>query len=513
MSQTPKATKERPASRNALTLMVGTLASRVTGFLRMSLLAQLFDKRIADAFLIALRVPNLFRELLAEGALTNAFIPVYKKLPEPEAKRLAAALLGLLLLVNGIVLLLGIWGAEPIVDLLLLGNGNIDKDLTVRLTRLVFPFLAAISFSAWAMGILNAEEKFFAPAWAPVALNVVAVGLMLLYPGQADALAWGFVLGGLAQFLIQLPSLLRGGFLTRLSGLWHPQLTEVLVLMVPFTFTTGGRQILNVVTTNVLNLLPEGSALSFQNAELFLSLALGLFSISPALAYYSRLSANAASAPEAFATTLRQGLQLIAFLTVPAGLLLFFFAEAAVQTVFNWLTLLGRAGTSPEVIAASIAALKPLGFAIFPIGLTNLLIRTYYVRQKVRTPIVLTLIFLSLQGTLYFVLTPLLGIAGLSWATVSVGWLQVITLFVLVASAEGLAIPATLSHASRVWLAGFVAALMSVAIVQWLPLPAGWTGYFLEVFLGLGVLATLYALACTLLRVPEVRGLLALLRR
>ena len=162
--------------------MVGTLGSRVTGFLRQSLLNQLFATEITDAFLVALRVPNLFRELLAEGALTNSFVPIYKSLSRQEARSLSGALLGLLTIANGALLLLAFVGAPWVVNLLVADSANINVELTVRLTRLVFPFLAAISFSALAMGILQAEERFLAPAWAPVALNVVTILGMLLYP-------------------------------------------------------------------------------------------------------------------------------------------------------------------------------------------------------------------------------------------------------------------------------------------------------------------------------------------
>ena len=200
----PPPAPRQSASRGALILMGGTLGSRVTGLLRNALFVQLFPPTITDAFNVALKVPNLFRELLAEGALTNSFVPIYKGLEEGEAKRLSSALLSLLFFVNTLLVLLAVWTAPWIVGLLLQNNANIDYALTVALTRIVFPFLAAISFSALAMGILQAEERFFAPAWAPVALNVVTAALMLTYPGQAVPLAVAFVLGGAAQLLVQI---------------------------------------------------------------------------------------------------------------------------------------------------------------------------------------------------------------------------------------------------------------------------------------------------------------------
>ena len=494
--------------------MGGTLGSRVTGLLRSAVLFQFFDKGLTDAFLVALRIPNLFRELLAEGALTNAFVPIYKSLSPLEAKRLSSALLSLLLLVNSLLVLLAVWAAPWIVDLLLGSGGNINRELTVTLTRIVFPFLTAISLSALAMGILQAEERFFAPAWAPVALNVVTVVLMLLFPGQAVPLAVAFVLGGVAQFAVQIPSLVRSNLLPKLGAWWHPELAAVLVLMGPFTFTTGARQFLNLAAVRVLDALPDGSVTAFEGANLFMSLALGLFSISPALAYYSRLSADAVGAPESFPKTLLTGVKLISFLTVPAGVALLLLAAPAVQSVLNWMSAVRpTGGMEPAVVRLSVLALAPLGLAVFPVGVSNLLIRTFYVRRRIRTPVIISFVFILLNALLYFVLARPLGIAGLSWATVVVGWLQFVTLLVVVSRMEPFDLPAFLSHALRVWLAAGVAAGATGLALWWVPFPAGWWGFLTQACLGLGVLGSVYAGMSLALGLPELAGLRGRFRR
>ena len=280
----PYGPNQPSGASGAFTLMGGTLVSRLTGLLRNSLLNQLFPQTVTDAFTVAFKVPNLFRELLAEGALTNSFVPIYRGQSQPDARRLAGALAGMLFLVNGILLLITTLAAPWVVRLLLGSEGSVDFELAVQLTRVVFPFLAAISFSALAMGVLQANERFIGPAWAPVALNVVTVVLMLIFPSQAVPLALAFVFGAIAQFLIQIPFLVRYKLLPKLGHFWHPELAIVLVLMVPFAFTTGARQVLNVISTRILDSLEAGSQTAFFNADLFLSLALGLFSISPALA-------------------------------------------------------------------------------------------------------------------------------------------------------------------------------------------------------------------------------------
>src|SRR5690554_3990983 len=139
---------EKSANRGALILMGGTLGSRVTGLLRNSLLTQLFSAGVSDAFVTAFKVPNLFRELLAAGALTNSFVPAFARLGRKQGSRLSAALLGVLLLANGVLLIAACFLAPWIANLLIGDPTLVDVELTTRLIRIVFPFLLAISMSA-----------------------------------------------------------------------------------------------------------------------------------------------------------------------------------------------------------------------------------------------------------------------------------------------------------------------------------------------------------------------------
>jgi len=507
----PPPRPRRSAGRGAAVLMGGTLGSRVSGLLRNSLLNQLFDRTVTDAFTVALRVPNLFRELLAEGALSNSFLPVYARLEGEDAKRLSGALLSLLLLVNGLLVLAATLAAPWIVRLLLGAEGSVDADLAVRLTRAVFPFLAAVSLSAWAMGILNAEERFFAPAWAPVALNLVAVSGMLLFPGAAMPLAIAFALGGVAQFAVQLPFLLRAGLWPGLRAPWHPELLGVLILMAPFAVTTSGRQIVNVVATRILDALPAGSQTAWFNADLFLSLALGLFAVSPALAWYARLSRLAKEEPEAFAPTLLEGLGFIAFLSAPAGLLLAALAEPAVRVVFDWLSLVGR-GLDAERLRLTVAAAGPIGLAVLPLGLHQLLSRAWYVRGRVRTPIVVAIGFLTLQGILFAALAPRFGVAGLGWSAALAAWAQLAAMLTLTAREEGLALRPLASHLGRVVLAALGAAAAAWTAAAWLATP-DWWAWLGRLALGGGVGIAVYLALATALRLPEPTEALRRLRR
>lgn len=482
--------------------MIGTLASRVSGLVRTSLLLQLFPVTITDAFLVAWKIPNLFRELLAEGALTNSLVPVYASLETGERKRLLAALTVVLALINSLLLALALLAAPWLVDVMLADGSSVDTTLAIHLTRLTFPVLFAISLSALAMGVLNAEERFFAPAWAPVALNVATVGGMLMFPGNADALALAVVAGGVLQLLVQLPSLTRHNFLPKTWHIWHPQLLSVLLLMAPFALTTGARQVLNVVANYQLSRLPAGSVTAFENANLLVSLALGLFSVSPALAYYSRLAQQATYAPEQFAKTLLEGCRLISFLTAPVGLLMIVLAEPAVRTIWDIRIASGQSDTLTFTIAATV----PLGLAIFPLGLNNLLLRPFYIRKQVRTVIAISLGFMVASGFLYAYLVPRVGIAGLSLTTALINWLQLGTLLFWHTQREQLELTQFLHHALRVWLAAISGASVSGWLVAYVNVGGGWLNAFLRVAVGGVVGLGIYALVALALGLPELQA-------
>ncbi len=491
--------------RGALTLMGGTLASRVTGLIRNSLLAQFFPTAVVDAFVTAFKVPNLFRELLAEGALVSSFIPVYKRLEPAEARRLTGAVLSLLFILNGLLMLAAYLLAPLLARLLIADAGHVDQELTTRLIRIVFPFLPAISLSALAMGLLNAEERFAAPAWAPVALNVVTAALMVAFPGQAVMLAVAHVLGGVAQLVVQLPALARAGLMPRPRLPWHSALAGVALLMVPFAVTTSGRQVVNVVASNVVTGIDAGAQGAFYLADLYLSLGLGLFGISPALAYYSRLSAHAGRDEERFGPTLTEGVRLITFLAVPAGVGVFVFAPQLVDVLYNWRSLFG-APLAVELSAYTTQATAPLGLAVFPLAAHALLVRTFYVRSRVGPPIGIALTGLTLQGVLYWVLAGPFGITGVAAAVAVAAWVQVVLAAVFVARRESFSLVSFARHSAAAWLAAAVAGAVGYLLVRLVGATATWTASLLELLVGGVAFAAAYVVVAALLGLPEVRG-------
>ena len=500
----------RSSARGALTFMGGTLVSRASGLVREVLLIALFPVRASDAFRLAWTVPNLFRELLAEGALTNAFIPIYQRLTGEDRRAFAGAMLSVLALANAVLLALALLGAPWIVDLLLARASNVDRDLAVQLVRLTFPVLFAISLAALAMGVLNAEERFFAPAWAPVLLNLVAIAAMLAFPGEANALALGVVLGGAAQALVQWPAMARAGLLPMLGRLWHASLPMALALMAPFAFTTGARQVLNVVAQRIVSndaLFPAGAVTAYALATMLFSLVLGLFAISPAMAYYARLGNLAAEGSSTFGATLEAGARFILLLTLPAGAATFAFAESAVRSVFE---LLRPAAGQDVAIALAVLALAPLGVALPAAGLVNYLLRPFFVRQRVVAPVAVSVAFTLFTALLFVLLAPRFGIAGVSWATAIAMLGQSLVLLAWLRRAEGLDVMAVALHALRVGLASVASVALARRVVDalvtaWDPSP--WVASVTTVAGGGVVTVALFVVLAALLGVPELRRL------
>jgi putative peptidoglycan lipid II flippase len=506
----------RSSAHNILTVMSGTLSSRVLGLLRQTLFNRLFvDTRITDAFNVAYTVPNLFRELLAEGALSNSIIPVYKSLPESERRAFASRLLAVLLGVNALVVGLGIVFAPQAVSLLqflgkLLGasSSSLDVDLVVFLTRLCMPFLMGISLSALAMGLLNAEEKFAATSFAPLAFNIVTIIGFVLFPNQALWLGIFTSLGGFAQLLVQLPSLRQRGFLLAPHFSWHPALTRALSLMAPFAFTTSTRQFLAVILFALLTGFGEGAVTGFRNAEVIFLMVQGLFAVSPATAAYPRLSEYAASSDwGSFRETVMQFSRLVLFLSAGVSALLWALAPSVTSAL---LELAGR--ITDDKFLPTLALLPSFALAIAPWGLVQLLTRAFYARHRSRDAVIISTIAFALNTVLYVFLAQY-GFVAMNYATAIAGWVMV-GVYVGVLNAQiGLPWKKLVGHTIKVGVAAAIAGFAAYGISSLLPYARGALNGILHLVVAGGAGITLYIAACALLRVTEVSSLLRRFRR
>lgn len=287
-----------------------TLVSRLLGLVREQVFAALLGAGYhSDAFRIGFRIPNLLRDLFAEGALSAAFLPTYartrKEGGEEAGFRLANGVLTFLAVVLGLLVLAAIALAWPIVATIAPGFDDAPgkADLTVRLTRVMMPFLPLVSFAAVAMGVLNAEGRFGIPALSPALFNVVTIAwAVVLYamklPADQVVLGWalGTLAGGLAQFLIQVPSLRRLGW--RFRPLWapgDPGLRQIGSLMAPATVGLAAVQV-NIFVSSIFASREPGAVSWLDYAFRLLYLPIGLFGVAVGTIATAGLARRAAEA-------------------------------------------------------------------------------------------------------------------------------------------------------------------------------------------------------------------------
>jgi putative peptidoglycan lipid II flippase len=329
----PPARPERSLARAAGVVSAMTFLSRILGLVREQVFAALLGAGMyADAFQAAFRIPNLLRDLFAEGALSAAFVPTYARALQEggraRAQQLASRLFTVLAVLLGALVVLGLVFARPLVRLLAPGFEAVPGkfETTVGLTRVMLPFLPLVSFAAVAMGMLNAHRRFAVPALAPAVFNVVAVvwavGLWGMGFGAAQvALGWavGTLVGGAAQFLVQVPGLRAEGF--RLRPQWapgDPSLRAIAALMAPATVGLAAVQLNIFVNTGFASYEP-GAVSWLQYAFRLLYLPIGIFGVAVGTVVTTGLAHRAAAGDrEGMADSVDRALRLLAFLTVPA---------------------------------------------------------------------------------------------------------------------------------------------------------------------------------------------------
>src|SRR5690606_9192610 len=339
----------RMGARAAL-VSAATMLSRVLGLVREQLFAALLGaSAFADAFVVAFRIPNLLRDLFAEGALSAAFVPTFtdtlKNQGRERAIRLANLVIGAILVVVGSLTLLGIFLAPWIVDAMAPGFGAVEgkRDITILCTRIMFPFLPLVSLAAVTMGQLNAQERFGPPAFASALFNVVAIvgGAFLFWAAAREeqaVIGWSIftLFGGAAQLLVQVPAARELGHRFRLViDFADPGLRRIARLMGPATVGLAATQV-NLFVNTIFASRVEGAPAWLIYAFRLMQLPIGVFSVAVATIATAGLARRAAARDlEGMRSTLGQGLRLVAFLAVPSMLGLVALREPIVRLLFE----------------------------------------------------------------------------------------------------------------------------------------------------------------------------------
>jgi putative peptidoglycan lipid II flippase len=407
--------------KNTATVGGMTLVSRVLGLVRDMVFARFGVGPGMDAFFVAFKIPNFMRRLFAEGAFSQAFVPVlaeYKKTGSHEQVRsLLDRVAGTLLGVLGGLTLLGVLGSPVLVTLF--APGFLDNpskfDLTAELLGITFPYLMLISLVAMAAGVLNTYGRFAVPAFAPVWLNVILIGAALLVAPRLEepmlALAWGVLLSGVVQLLFLLPSLARLRLMPRPRWGWRDSgVRKILRLMGPGILGSSVAQINLLFDTLIASFLVTGSVSWLYYSDRLVEFPLGIFGIALATVILPSLSRHHAAAdPDQFARTLDSGLRWVLLIGLPAAAGLALLAAPTLATLFLY------GDFTPEDVRMASLSLIAYSLGLPGFMLVKVLAPAFYARQDVRTPVkvaITALLSNMVLNVLFVVPLVLLAFAG-----------------------------------------------------------------------------------------------------
>ena len=406
----PEPPRRRSGRFGSLQVAAGILLSRLAGLVRERIFAQYFGTTLyADVFRAGLRMPNLLQNLLGEGTLSASFIPVYSELleegKEEEAGRTAGAVFGLLAAAAGVLALIGVLFAPVVVAIFVPGFEGERRLLSIQVVRIIFPMTGLLVLSAWALGILNSHRRFFVSYLAPVVWNGAMIATLVLFGGRLSldrlviALAWGALVGGLLQFLVQLPWVLR--LERRLRPSLNTRLQpvrEALRNAGPASLGRGVVQLSGYVDFILASLLAAGAVSAIGYAQTLYILPVSLFGMSVAAAELPELARQRSSPSEELRLRANAGLERIAFFVVPSFVAFVLLGDAVVaalyqtgefdrgDTVFVYLTLVGF----------SLGLLASTGTRLFG--------STFYALRDTKTPARYAAIRVAFAATMGFIL-------------------------------------------------------------------------------------------------------------
>ncbi|MEO8411138.1 MAG: murein biosynthesis integral membrane protein MurJ [Propionivibrio sp.] len=398
-----------------------TLLSRILGFVRDFVIARIFGAGVlTDAFFVAFKLPNLLRRLFAEGAFSQAFVPILgeyknKRAPE-ETRRLVDRVASLLFLATLAITLIAI-AAAPFLVYISAPGFAADPDkfaLTVKLTRITFPYILFMALVALSGGILNSWNRFAIPAFTPVLLNLAFIGMALFaaphFAQPVMALGWAVCLGGALQLAFQLPSLKRIGMLPRFALDWRDSgVRRVLKLMAPAVLGVSVAQISLLINTVFASFLANGSVSWLYYADRLMEFPSGMLGAAlgtillPSLARY-----HAGGKFDDYSRLLDWGLRLTLLLAAPAALALAIIAVPLISTLF-----FHGAFTANDVLQTR-QALVAYSVGLLGLILVKVLAPGFYARQNMRTPVKIAIATLCVTQFLNLLLIGWLKHAGLA---------------------------------------------------------------------------------------------------
>ncbi|MCC5014005.1 MULTISPECIES: murein biosynthesis integral membrane protein MurJ [unclassified Legionella] len=431
--------KRQSLLRSTSLVSIMTLMSRLVGFARDMILAQLFGAQAGmDAFYVAFRIPNFMRRLFAEGAFSQAFVPVLAEYQQTrtvdEVRTFIARIAGQLGVILSIVTVIGVLAAPVIIFIFAPGFGenSVRSLLATEMLRLTFPFLMLVSLTAMAGAILNTYGYFGVPAFTPVLLNIcmilAALYLCPLLSQPVVGLAWGVLIAGIAQLLFQIPFLYQRKLLVKPKLVWSdPGVKRVLKLMIPALFGVSIAQINLMVDSIFASFLKVGSVTWLYYTDRLTDFPLGVFGVAIATVILPHLSRrHAEQSNEKFSRALDWGLRLLLLIGIPSALGLSLFAMPLIAGCFAY-----GAFSADDVIQTQ-KSLIALGSGVPAFMMVKVLASGFYARQDIKTPVKVGALVMLINSLLCLVFIWPLAHAGLTLASALAGYINcAILLFLL----------------------------------------------------------------------------------
>lgn len=421
-----------------------TLLSRIAGYARDMTIAYFFGATAStDAFWVAFRIPNLLRRLFAEGSLTISFIPVFtdylEKKNKEEAKKVSNAVFTILFFILLLISIAGVLLSPYIIKIFAAGFDEQTFDLTVKLNRLMFPYIFFISLTALSMGVLNSLRHFFAPAISPAFSNICIIAAIFVIHRSLNipmySAAIGVILGGALQLAIQLPFLKHRGFLFGFTkSIRHPAVKRIGLLILPQLFGVGVYNLNILVNTQYASFMPQGSISYLYFAERLIEFPLGIIAVSIATVLLPSLSSHISKGEfKKFRETYTHTLRLMLFILIPAlvGLIVLR------VPICNLLYQRGEFSYAATIFTSQ--AIFGYALGLWAVGGIRITAPAFYAMQDTKTPVIIAFIAFIVNAVFGYVLGFKLGMlhTGLAVASSISSILNFILLFYLVEKRVG----------------------------------------------------------------------------
>ena len=522
------ATQSSPGSsrRFAFLVAAGIFLSRIAGLIRDRVFAHYFgNSDAADVFKAALRIPNFLQNLFGEGVLSASFIPVYASLlsrgDKDEARKTAGAVAALLTLSTSILVLLGVLAAPWLIAAIAPGFQGEKRELTILLVRILFPGAGLLVGSAWCLGVLNSHRKFFLSYTAPVLWNIAMIAGMLAFgAGRAQnslvvITAWASVAGSALQVLVQLPMVFKllGGLKLSL-GHQAEHVRVVIRNFFPVFVSRGVVQISAYIDAFLASWLPTGAVSALAYAQTLYTLPVSLFGMSVSAAELPVMSGTLGDADEVagiLRARMNSGLRQITFLVVPSVAGFLALGDVIVAAIYQS----GRFTHTDVIYVWGILAGSTVGLLASTLG--RLYSSGYYALRDTRTPLRFAIVRVVLTTVLGYLaalplprllgIEPRWGVAGLTISAGIASWVEFTLLQRGIRRRIG-QVGVPLAFLAQVWVAALIAAAGARGIV----IAAGHRGPILLAAIVLSVYGALFFGVSTLLKLPEARSMLGILR-